>query len=246
MYDFSHSHRPREPILNLPGSVGLLIGVNIVIHVVLWAAPEAAMWWTVNAFGFIPAAWTGGLPGEPNQWAGPILHQFLHGGWLHLGINMVMLAAFGAGVVRALGWPRFLILYFLSGIAGAVAHAWVYPDSVVPVIGASGAISGLFAAALRVVAASQSAAGRAVRIWPAAVIWIVISLLVGVTGMPGTGEAGVAWAAHIGGFVAGAILLSVLRLGLRRPVDPLGTAGQRRGPYDPNRRPGPGRRYPDD
>lgn len=226
MYDSSHD--PREPILNLPAVVGWLIAANVVIHGVLWALPESLGWSIKASLAFVPAQWTGAHL-TPLTLLTPISHQFLHAGGFHLTVNMLMLAAFGAGVARAFGAWRFLALYFASGLVGALAHWAFYPSSPVPTLGASGAISGLFAAALIVLARDPRNRAQGFRFWPAAVIWVGISVIVGLTDLPGgEGSGGVAWAAHLGGFFAGIALSPVMRRGLPSGTDPAGRVGERR------------------
>lgn len=226
MYDSSHD--PREPILNLPAVVGWLILANLVVHAGLWALPGQMGWSLKAALAFVPAHWTAGTL-DPLALLSPLTHQFLHAGAFHLGVNMLMLAAFGSGVARAFGTMRFLVLYVVAGLVGACAHWAVYPTSPVPTLGASGAISGLFAAALIVLARDPRNRARGFRFWPAAAIWVGISVIVGVTDLPGgEGSGGVAWAAHLGGFFAGVGLSPVLRLGLPSATDPAGRVGERR------------------
>ena len=99
-------------------------------------------------FGLIPANYTGGGHDLVSQVVAPLTYQFLHGGWMHLGINMITLAAFGAPVERLLGVRRFILFYLSAGIVAGVIHILFFPGSTDPVIGASGAISGVFGGVL--------------------------------------------------------------------------------------------------
>ena len=152
----------------------------------------------------MPAAYTDGHGDLLSLVAAPVTYQFLHGGWLHLGINMVTLAAFGAPVERLLGVRRFVLFYLSAGVAAALVHVLLFPSSVDPVVGASGSISGVFGAVLmlmRYVGSLQS-------LLPVAAVWIGINVFFGVFGgTPGAGNEQVAWAAHIGGFVYGLIAI---------------------------------------
>lgn len=200
-------------MINLPRMTAILIGISVAVQIVLAAAPFQWEGWAFINLGFIPARYTldSGL-----QWqdlAGPVTHQFLHGGLAHILINMIMLAAFGAGVERVIGGTKLVILFLICGVAGAFAHFVIFPDSLSPVIGASGAISGLFGAALRLMARQSRQRGQNMRLLPIAGIWIGMSLIIGFTGLPGTGEAQIAWAAHIGGFVAGLALFGFFSRG---------------------------------
>jgi membrane associated rhomboid family serine protease len=97
-----------------------------------------------------------------------------------------------------------LALAILSGIIAAGAHLAVYPSSDVPVVGASGAISGLFGAVLRMM--SRGMAGRRSGLWPLIALWVIVTVIAGQTGMPGEPDAPIAWVAHLGGFAAGLAL----------------------------------------
>ena len=189
------------------------MGIAIAVQIVLAAVPPR---WEALAFvnfGFIPARYTLASSLDWQAVLGPVTHQFLHGGLLHILLNMVMLAAFGAGVERVIGGTRLITLFLLCGIAGAFFHLAVFPNSLSPVIGASGSISGLFGAALRVMARQSRQRGQRMRLLPIAGLWIGIAVVTGFTGVPGSGGAQIAWAAHVGGFVAGFVLFSLFSRG---------------------------------
>ncbi|NQV80868.1 MAG: rhomboid family intramembrane serine protease [Alphaproteobacteria bacterium] len=201
---------PRQPMLNLPPAVLALIGANVLVHLAVMVLPHDAQDWVFVHFAFIPIRYSvDGLGGWP-AWAGPVTYQFLHGGWLHLGINMVMLAAFGSALERTAGVRSMVILYLAAGVAGAFVHFALFPGSNIPVVGASGSISGLFGAVLWLMARPDRFGRRSLRFWPAALIWIGVSVVIGFTGMPGVAEGQIAWAAHIGGFVAGIAIMMVM------------------------------------
>ncbi len=202
---------PRQPMLNLPPAVLALIGANVVVHIAMLLLPLDTIGWILVHLAFIPVRYSvEGLGGWP-AWVGPLTYQFLHGGWLHLGVNMVMLAAFGSALERSAGVRRMLLIYVASGIAGAFVHFALFPISNIPVVGASGSISGLFGAVLWLMARPDRFGRRALRFWPAALIWVGFSVAVGFTGMPGVADGQIAWAAHVGGFLAGiAIMMAML------------------------------------
>jgi membrane associated rhomboid family serine protease len=132
----------------------------------------------------------------------PITYQFLHGGWVHLGVNMITLAAFGAPVERLLGVRRFVLFYLSAGIVAGFIHVLFFSDSIDPVIGASGAISGVFGSVLM----ALRQVGRLSSLLPVAGIWIALNVFFGIFGgTPGGSGEPVAWTAHIGGFVFGLI-----------------------------------------
>ena len=150
-----------------------------------------------------------------------LLSLFLHGGWAHVIGNMVFLWVFGDNVEDRLGHGRYILFYLLSGLAATLGHALAEPHSVMPAIGASGAISGVLGAYVfmfpraRVVTAVVLVIFVRIVELPALVylpLWFVMQLFSGIAAVS-THEAsagGVAWFAHIGGFIAGPILALLL------------------------------------
>ena len=184
----------------------------------------------IMEFGLMPCRLTGhcadGLPGLPAPWLTIFTSMFLHGGIFHVGGNMLYLWIFGDNVEDTLGHGRFLVFYLLSGVAAALVQTMVSPASAIPMVGASGAVSGVLGAYLLLFPHARVLTllilgffFRMVHI-PAVVVlgfWIVVQLVNGfltvatsVVGGEATGG-GVAWFAHIGGVVAGMALLFVLR-----------------------------------
>lgn len=199
-----------EPLFNLPPvtqyALMVLIGIHIVVALIL--TPEIRGWIIMN-LGFIPANFSGGNPFQALALVTPLSHMFLHGSWLHIAMNGVMLLAFGSGIERWIGGQRMMMVFFFSGLCGVVLHFGLNYDSPYPVIGASGGLSGLFAAALIMMNKSGAQTGR-YGIWPFVLLWIGISVALGGLGSPDGSE--VAWAAHIGGFLGGFAALKLMRL----------------------------------
>jgi membrane associated rhomboid family serine protease len=228
---------PYEPILNLPPAVKILSAILLLIQAAIWLLSggelgdlhmslgvfkneELANTIFMN-FAFFVLRYTGGMPFGWQGLASPVTHMFLHGGWLHAGINVATLAAFGAGLERELGWRKLLVLYFVSGVFGAFTHLVLYfcyvvlgaaasfPAAGAPLVGASGGISGLFGAVLLMMQDNQGGSGDGRgdfrRLLPIVALWIGISLFFGMFGMPGQNNP-IAWTVHIGGFVAGLLL----------------------------------------
>ncbi len=145
---------------------------------------------------------------------------FLHGGWLHLLGNMAFLAVFGDDVERKLRLRRFLLLYAGSGLAASAAQIAASPRSTLPLLGASGAIAGVLGAFLVLFPKARLAGvlplgcllvpikSRAYFFIP---FWFLLQLLGALTAPPGSTVGGVAWYAHLSGFVAGPLLLFILR-----------------------------------
>ncbi len=145
--------------------------------------------------------------------------MFMHAGWLHLGGNMLYLWIFGDNVEDRLGHAKFLIFYLLCGIAATYAQVLVNPNSNVPNLGASGAIAGVLGAYLIMFPGGrvQVMMGRGIIPMPAIVVigfWAVLQLFSSFGAVGDTG--GVAYMAHVGGFVAG-LALVMLFGGLRLP-----------------------------
>ncbi len=199
-------------MINLPQMTAILIGIAVAVYLLLAAAPFQWERWAFVNLGFIPARYTLDPGLHWQEIAGPVTHQFLHGGLAHIVLNMVMLAAFGSGVERAIGGTKFVVLFLICGVAGALVHFAIFPQSLAPVVGASGEISGMFGAALRVMARQSQQQGQTMRLLPIAAVWIGISLIFGLSGS-GAGGGQIAWAAHLGGFIAGLALFGLFSRG---------------------------------
>jgi membrane associated rhomboid family serine protease len=177
----------------------------------------------VREFGVTPCRLTGQCR-VPEDAPPPVstifTSMFLHGGLLHLGGNMLYLWIFGNNVEDTLGHGRFVVLYAASGIAAALAQTLVNPASGIPMVGASGAVSGvlgayllLFPYATVLTLVTFGFFWRFIHL-PAVIVlglWIVFQFLSGYVSLGGAAEGGVAFFAHIGGFFAGMALLFVLR-----------------------------------
>jgi membrane associated rhomboid family serine protease len=189
-----------ERAINLPPAVLWLIGINVAIQLLRQLLPEQADLEILVQFGLVPLAYTSGNGDLLSLIAAPITYQFIHGGWMHLGINMLTLAAFGAPVERLLGVRRFVAFYLVCGIVAGLVHILVYPDSADPVVGASGSISGVFGAVLML----MRYVGSLTSLLPVAALWIGLNVFFGLFGgAPGAGGESIAWVAHIAGFVFG-------------------------------------------
>ncbi len=148
--------------------------------------------------------------------------MFLHGGWLHLAGNMLYLWVFGDNVEDKLGHGRYLVFYVVCGLAASLLHVFIAPSSSMPTVGASGAISGILGAYLfmfpraRVVTVIPIFFFLQFAELPALVVlgfWFVMQFFNGLIslGYETGGMGGVAWWAHVGGFVAGLILILPFR-----------------------------------
>jgi membrane associated rhomboid family serine protease len=201
------------PMINLPPLTKWAVGLMILIHLLTnFAIDDVQRYWVFEHFGFIAAAYTDAMPLP--VWsliAGPFTYVLLHGSWMHLFMNGAMLMAFGTGCERWMGGRRLLLLFTLCSLAALAVQLAFAPDSTNPVIGASGGISGLFAAVLVMMQRQGYTGNGRFGIWPFILLWIGISVLFGMMGAPDGST--IAWPAHIGGFLAGFVFLKpVLRL----------------------------------
>jgi membrane associated rhomboid family serine protease len=177
----------------------------------------------VYEFGAVPCRITGACPHDfPPAFVSIFTSMFLHGGWLHIAGNMLYLWIFGNNVEDTLGHGRFLLFYLACGVAGAMGQTMAGPSSRIPMIGASGAVSGVLGAYLLLFPYATILTlvtfGFFIRFLhvPALIVlgfWIVVQFANGFLSMsmaPAEGG-GVAWFAHLGGFVAGLVLVLVMR-----------------------------------
>lgn len=232
----------RQPAILLPGVITALLGVMLAVHLartlVLNEQGDAQL---VYWLAFIPAR---GLPGEgfdggwiPLLWT-PFTHAFLHAGWEHLLINCAWLAIFGTPVARRYGTWATVILFLASAAAGAAAFAVTTLPGVQVLIGASGGVAGLTGAACRfifqpvivgrdpesgetrVLGRRTASLGELMRNQRAGffiVVWLVLNAAVPFLPMLIGQSVGIAWQAHLGGFLAGLFLTPLFE---RRPAAP--------------------------
>jgi len=194
-----------EPILNLPPIVKALCLANIAVFLFCKTFPNLMTEETLYALAFVPDRYFGS---QSFGFAGifsPFTHLFIHGGWLHLTINIGTFMAFGAGLEKKIGGRRLLLLYFATGLCGALVHTLVYPYTDIPLIGASGAISGLFGGILLMMQSEGMMGSGKRKLILFIFIWMGISFFFGFLGAPGTSNP-IAWTAHIGGFIGGLLL----------------------------------------
>ncbi|MBU0507524.1 rhomboid family intramembrane serine protease [bacterium] len=217
--------RDENPTRRFPFVTVAFIAANVVVFVYQMTLPPAALQKFVYTFGAIPILLTRDLlqlPQVPAHWTGLFSSMFVHGGIMHLAGNMLYLWIFGNNVEDYLGRLKFILFYVVCGLAAALAHTFSDVTSAIPMIGASGAISGVLGAYLIL----YPRARVVVLIWffffirfvrvPAFLVlglWFVMQI-------PGAlgDESGIAWFAHIGGFVFGFLVIRLLGRG--RPRQP--------------------------
>ncbi len=229
----------REPIFNIPGIIiGLLALLAFIYFVQTYVLSDEQARLFLETFAFIPArydssvlgpAWPGG--GGAEVWSF-ITYSFFHASWMHFGLNAIWLLPFGTAVARRFGAYRFMAYYMVCAVAGALAHLATHAGEPAPMIGASAAISGTMAGAMRfafqrggplsfwrsgghsdyqVPAVPLSGVLREPAVLAFLVVWFGINILFGFSTLPVPGVGAnqvVAWQAHIGGFLAGLLLFS--------------------------------------
>jgi membrane associated rhomboid family serine protease len=184
-----------------------LIAINVLVFVLLELPQGQNLDAFLTRWGTIPAQIVAG-----NGLLTLITSMFLHGGWLHLGSNMLFLWIFGDNVEDAFGHGLYLLFYLVCGIAASFAHILVDTTSTIPGVGASGAIAGVLAAYIvlfgsRPVRVLMQGVLTHVPSYVMIGLWFVTQLISGFGGQ----SDGVAYWAHIGGFIAGLLLTFLLR-----------------------------------
>lgn len=236
---FPPSESPkREPLFNIPSVIIAVMALLALIHIVrLMALTDEQDIQFLLTFAFIPARYDpsvlldGPLPGGlgAELWTF-VTYSLIHADWMHFGVNAVWLLPFGSAVARRFGVARFVGFFAVTAAAGALAHLLTHAGEQYPMIGASAAISGTMAAAMRfafqrggplsMLRNDDDAAYRVPALPLAHVlrdprvlifvgVWFGINIIFGVGSLSFTGnDQPVAWQAHIGGFLAGLLLFS--------------------------------------
>lgn len=218
----------REPIFNVPAAVTGTIAILILVQATFWWLGEADEERLKLQLAFLPIRYLqpgfglrGDLPGAA-VWSF-VSHQFVHGDWTHLAMNSVWLLAFGGAVAQRIGNVRFVLLGLASGIAGALLFLAIRWGEPVPMVGASGAVSGLMGGAFRFffnhtrmrdfgepehdaamvprMSLREAFADR--RVLTMIAIWVAINFVTAAAGFLFTSGGGIAWEAHLGGFAFG-------------------------------------------
>lgn len=200
------------PLLNIPTCTKWLTGLLIFIYLVQEIGMDPAQKTAVyHNLGFVPAMFHNLSDFQPLAIITPLTYMFFHGSLIHIVVNSLMLLAFGAGIEKWIGGRKMLLVFFLCGIAAALVHLLFNFSSTDPVIGASGATSGLFAAGIVMLKRmNMGVADGPYGLVPLIAVFIAISFIFSFSGS--SDVQGVAWIAHIGGFLAGFGLMKLMRL----------------------------------
>lgn len=209
----------RAPIITL-----VFIAVNVLVFLYEQTLNARGLQRFIVQYGLTPLHFTDGSITASDA-VTLITSMFIHDGWLHIGGNLLYLWIFGNNIEDRLGAGRFIVFYFLGGLAAAALQIVIGPASPIPMIGASGAIAGVLGAYIVLYPRARVQTLIFVFIFiqvvniPAAILlgWWFLLQLFNAFGSLGGGSGGVAFFAHIGGFIAGAILIRLFTLG--RPAD---------------------------
>ncbi|MGB0921839.1 MAG: rhomboid family intramembrane serine protease [Alphaproteobacteria bacterium] len=224
-----------QSMFNVPPAVVRLGALMVVVHILTLVVPQDWYGTMLNWMSFVPARYglaENGIDyifgGEPfTDYTAFFTYAFLHGDATHLAMNGVWLLAMGTAVANRIGGTRFTVFFFVATAGGAGLHLLLHWGSLTPVIGASAGVSGLMAAAMRILFAPKAFArgadgrlrivsGRLPdvtdrRVLMIAVVWVVMNLIVGLSGMvSASGQViAIAWEAHLGGFLVGMVGFSL-------------------------------------
>jgi membrane associated rhomboid family serine protease len=215
-----------EPMFNVPPSVLIAAAVMIAVQIVKGLLPDETGLQFLLALAFIPARYSGAAAELPGGYAAAVTsfvtYMVVHAGWMHLLVNLLWMVAFGSAVARRVGGGKFFYFSILCGVAGALTHLAFHFGEMAPVVGASAAISGQMAAALRFVFSARPQRGSSApdfvgapleslgrtlsdrRILIVLAVWVALNLIFGLGAVSIAGaEGAIAWEAHISGFLFG-------------------------------------------
>lgn len=214
--------RDEIPTRNTPVVNYVLIAVNILVFVIMWLAgsSQEAL---VYQFAMIPSNFANGV--DLGDITDIFTSMFMHGGFAHIAGNMLYLWIFGDNVEDSMGPVKYLAFYLVGGVVASLTHLFTNSGSQIPTVGASGAIAAVLGAYLVLFPQSRIATfiplgffSRLTMV-PAIFVlgfWFVLQLFSGVMSLGGPDVGGVAFWAHIGGFVAGVLMAKLLASGRRR------------------------------
>jgi membrane associated rhomboid family serine protease len=219
----------REPIFDVPRSVAGVAALLICVQILRGLLPDELDLTLLLALAFIPARYSGAALELPGGYVTAVTsfvtYMVVHAGWLHLLVNLAWMLAFGSAVARRMGNLKFLTFSILCGIAGALTHLAFHYGDMAPVVGASAAISGQMAGALRFIFRAERQPGARTPDFVSAprmslgetltdkrmiaflIFWVALNAYFGLSSLKIAGEqGGIAWEAHIGGFLCGLFL----------------------------------------
>lgn len=209
----------RERAFNMPGIIVAVIAACVAIHLLrVYVLTVDQNINVIVAGAFVPIRYTGGYELDVFALTSLVTYSFLHGDWTHIAVNMIWLAAFGSPLATRLGVWRFAAFWIVASIAAAGLHFLLHPYDEAPLVGASGAISGMMGAAARFAfrvdrsgslpsfAGEPLPIGHALRQRGVLIflgVWMATNLVTGLFSLTPNLDSRIAWEAHIGGFLVG-------------------------------------------
>ena len=218
--------RDLNPTRRVPVITVIFIAINVLVFLYEQTLSERGLTRLFLQYGVVSSRFFDGNI-TLNDGLTLITSMFLHGGWLHVGGNLLYLWIFGNNIEDRLGAFRFSVFYFLTGLVAAALQVIIEPSSRLPMIGASGAIAGVLGGYIVLFPRARVQTLIFFFIFvqvvsvPASLLlgwWFLIQLFNGVMSLGDYAQGGVAFFAHIGGFIAGAVLIRLFTIG-RRPDD---------------------------
>jgi membrane associated rhomboid family serine protease len=211
-------YKDDNPLHIIPFSTILIIALNLLVYIMQLMSGEEGMS-IVYKYGAIPQNITSFTSGQPIHPGLTIFtSMFMHGSTFHIGLNMLYFWIFGNNIEERLGHLRFVFFYLFCGVVAAFSHALIDPGSNIPMIGASGAVSGMLGAYILLFPMTKVRTiiflGFFITVArvPALIVigfWAIIQIVSGLISHLDAGQGGIAFFAHIGGFIAG---LSTIKL----------------------------------
>jgi len=216
----SQSHQ-REPIFNLPPLLFIVVGALICVH--LWPEYGKSDQDKINFFfffSFIPDFFYENDLGYADSFGlnlfRMVSYSLLHADWAHLNLNLIWLVIFGTPLIRQLGTIRFLLFWILTAALSALAHFAFHTTSSIPLVGASGVVSAMMGAAARygfyyvdggiLLPMHRALMNKSIAVFIG--VWLAVNIFIGF-GTVVIGENPIAWQAHIGGLIAGFVLIDL-------------------------------------
>lgn len=216
MFPLQDSNQARNfPVINYT-----LIGINVLCFVFELAMPESFLNLFLDTFGFVPSRFIAEFGVQ--EILTIFTSMFLHGGWLHILSNMWALHIFGDNVEDRLGPGPYLLFYILCGIIAALVDIMFLPDSILPTVGASGALAGVLGAYLVLFPKSKVITWIPIFFIPYFIeipayiflgVWFLTQFFTGLGALDSSAlaaESTVAWWAHVGGFLAGVVIVKIM------------------------------------
>jgi len=208
LYDTLRLHK--FPLVNW-----VLIGANVLAFLYETQLNPGSLRGFIETWGVVPSQW---MRNPSSEWITLLSAMFLHGGWFHILSNMWVLFIFGDNVEDRMGAANYLVFYLLCGIAAGLLQSYILPTSSMPIIGASGAIAGVLGAYLILYPRARVASLVPILFiftlveLPAVVFlvfWFISQLFSGLLSLNGASGGGVAWWAHVGGFLFGILAVNL-------------------------------------